>query len=215
MLLPAPDWGSSHPLSAMPPREFPGRTKNELFPITSWEMNIMHLVKARFWEPQVPRKRRWQAGKHLGSSGTGATAAHPTAKSPLENTWFWERLWEWEASKELARPEQSCQRCTVSTWDCAASTVSELALLPKAHENGQGASCRWLESRWSLSPHGRAVWADAARCCRAQRQGHGTGTFPCSFTLLHRFQCRCTNRKTLPQLSIISFAQRTTCFAEK
>lgn len=134
----------------------------------------MYLHCTGLWgEPQVPRVRRWQQGKHLSSSGTGATAAHLTAKSPLENTYFWERLWKWEVSKELALAERSRQHCTVQHTGPHCIHRVRAGFVPKTTQTS--VQRERAAAGWNLSSHGRATQADAAGCCRAPHRATATG----------------------------------------
>lgn len=135
---------------------------------------LTYLHCTGFWG--APRKRRWQQGKHLGSSGTGVTAAHPTAQSPLENTYFWERLWKWEVSKELAQPEQSCQHCMVQHAGLRRMRRVRAGSAPKATRTS--APRERAGTTLELSPHGRAVWADAAGSAGPCTGDSSRGTAP-------------------------------------
>lgn len=149
---------------------------------------LMYLHCTGLWgEPQVPRVRRWQQGKHLSISGTGATAAHLTAKSRLENMYFWERLWKWEVSKELALAERSRQHCTVQHTGPHCIHRVRAGFVPKTTQTSvqrERAAAGWNRAgtcHLMTELRGQMLLAAAGPRTGRRRQGHGTGNSPLQF----------------------------------
>lgn len=134
---------------------------------------LMYLHCAGFWG--APRKRRWQQGKQLGSSGTGVTAAHPTAQPPWKTRAFGRGCGNGKCQRSSASLSGAVGSARGSTRDCAAPTASELAPLPKPHGHlRRGTS-------WN---HAGAVtsWQSCVRrccwLCRALHRGQQQGPAP-------------------------------------
>lgn len=231
-LLPAPDW--SPPVLCQ--RRYPylvcttssgvPREDKELI-ISNYKLGSEHYAPYQGSKlVYLHRTGLWGSpkcrGRGGGSKGSASAAQGlgPLLPIQLQNpprkTCIFGRDWKWEVPKEPAQPERSRRHGT-----------AEHAGLLCIHRARAGSAPKTTQTS-ARRERAAAGWNHAGSCHRTaeplaaagprtggQRQGHALAAFPRSFTLLHCFQCRCTNRTTLPQLSIISFAKRTTCFAEK
>lgn len=170
--------------------------------------------------PKCPGRGGGSKGSTSGVQGLGLLLPIQLQNPPLKTRIFG-RDWTWEVPKELAQPERSRRYCTAEHAELLCIHRARAGFAPKTTQTSarrQRAAAGWNHAgscHLTAELRRQMPLAAAGPHTGGQRQGQALATFPRSFVLLHRFQCQCTNRTTLPQLSIISFAQCTTCFAEK